>query len=202
MRAMIVYESMFGNTRVIADAIAKGLEPVGIVVVVPVPEAGRELLVDTDLLVVGGPTHFHGMSSARTRKWAGAIARNPRSDLVLDRDAQGPGVRDWLGSLGQGHTRVAVFDTRRKGPAILWGRASKGIGRTLRRHGFQMVSKPESFFVTVDNHLKRGGKSEPNNGANDSPRELWRTAPQVRTVRDNRQHPRRRDGRSEDSYSR
>jgi hypothetical protein len=129
---------------------------VGIVVVVPVPEAGRELLVDTDLLVVGGPTHFHGMSRARTRKWAGAIARNPRSDLVLDRDAQGPGVRDWLGSLGQGHTRVAVFDTRRKGPAILWGRASKGIGRTLRRHGFQMVSKPESFFVTVDNHLKRG----------------------------------------------
>jgi hypothetical protein len=129
---------------------------VGIVVVVPVPEAGRELLVDADLLVVGGPTHFHGMSRARTRKWAGAIARNPRSDLVLDRDAQGPGVRDWLGSLGQGHTRVAVFDTRRKGPAILWGRASKGIGRTLRRHGFQMVSKPESFFVTVDNHLKRG----------------------------------------------
>jgi hypothetical protein len=51
---------------------------------------------------------------------------------------------------------VAVFDTRRKGPAVRWGRASKGIGRTLRAHGFEMVSKPESFFVTVDNHLKRG----------------------------------------------
>jgi len=156
MRALIVYESMFGNTRVIADAIAKGLEPVGIVVVVPVTEAGHELLADADLLVVGGPTHFHGMSRARTRKWARAIAHNPKNDLVLDSDAEGPGVRDWLGSLGQGHTKVAVFDTRRRGLAVLWGRASKKIGRTLRRRGFQMVSKPESFFVTVDNHLIGG----------------------------------------------
>ena len=32
----IVYESMFGNTHVIADAIAKGLESLDNVVVVPV----------------------------------------------------------------------------------------------------------------------------------------------------------------------
>jgi hypothetical protein len=156
MRAMIVYESMFGNTHVIADAIGKGLETAGVVFVVPVSEAGREPLGDVDLLVVGGPTHFHGMSRTRTRKWAIAIARNPKSHLVLDPGAQGAGVRDWLGSLGQGHTNVAVFDTRRKGPAVLWGRASKGIGRTLRAHGFEMVSKPKSFFVTKDHHLKRG----------------------------------------------
>ena len=156
MRAMIVYESMFGNTRVIADAIAKGLEPVGIVVVVPVPEAGREMLVDADLLVVGGPTHFHGMSRTRTRKWANATAQKPKNDLVLDRDAQGPGVRDWLRSLGHGHTKFAAFDTRFKGPAVLRGRASRLISRKLRRHGFEMVAKPESFFVTLQNHLEPG----------------------------------------------
>jgi hypothetical protein len=117
MRAVIVCESMFGNTHAIADAIGKGLEPMHEVVVVPLAEAGRERLGDADLLVVGGPTHFHGMSRTRTRKWAGATAQKPSNDLVLDRDAEGPGVRDWLKSLGHGHTRVAAFDTRFNGPA-------------------------------------------------------------------------------------
>jgi hypothetical protein len=160
MRAVVVYESMFGNTHAIADAIGKGigqgLEPVDNVVVVPVVEAGRERLGDADLLVVGGPTHFHGMSRARTRTWATATAQHPKNDLVLDGDAQGPGVRDWLRSLGQGHTKVAAFDTRFKGPAVLRGRASRAISRKLRRHGFEVVAKPESFFVTLKNHLEPG----------------------------------------------
>ena len=103
---------------------------------------------------MGGPTHFHGMSRTRTRKWAVATAQKPKNDLVLDRDAQGPGMRDWLRSLGDGHTKVAAFDTRFKGPAILRGRASKVISRKLRRHGFEMVAKPESFFVSLENHLE------------------------------------------------
>ncbi len=160
MRAVVVYESMFGNTHAIADAIGKGLgqglEPVDNVVVVPVAEASRERLGDADLLVVGGPTHFHGMSRTGTRKGAGATARNPKNDLVLDRDAQGPGVRDWLRSLGHGHTKVAAFDTRYKGPAVLRGSASKPMGRKLRKHGFEMVATPESFFVTLKNHLQPG----------------------------------------------
>ena len=88
MRAVVVYESMFGNTHAIADAIGKGLgqglEPADNVVVVPVVEAGRDGSGYADLLVVGGPTHFHGMSRARTRKWAGATAQKPKNDLVLD----------------------------------------------------------------------------------------------------------------------
>ena len=140
MRAMVVYESMFGNTHAIADAIGKGLEPLDNVVVVPVDEAGRERLGDADLLVVGGPTHFHGMSRTRTRKWAASTARKPKSDLVLDRDAQGPGVRDWLRSLDHGHTKSAAFDTRFKGPAALRRRASRPISRKLRNHAFEMVA--------------------------------------------------------------
>jgi hypothetical protein len=158
MRAVVVYESMFGNTHAIADAIGKGigqgLEPVDNVVVVPVVDAGREQLGDADLLVVGAPTHFHGMSRTRTRKWAAATAQKPKNDLVLDRDAQGPGVSDWLTSLGHGHTKFAAFDTRFKGPAVLRGRASRVINRKLRRHGFEVVAKPESFFVTLQNHLE------------------------------------------------
>ena len=113
MWAVIVYESMFGNTHAIADAVGKGLEPMLEVVVVPLAEAGGERLGDADLLVVGGPTHFHGMSRRGTRKWAAATAQKPGNDLVLDRDADGPGVRDWLVSLGHGDTKVGVaFDTR------------------------------------------------------------------------------------------
>ena len=156
MRVVIVYESMFGNTHAIADAIGKGLEPMLEVVVVPPAEAGRERLGDADLLVVGGPTHFHGMSRIRTRKWAAATAQNPKNDLVLDRDAQGPGVRDWLTSLGHGQTKVAAFDTRFNGAALLRGRASKAISRKLRKRGFEVVAKPESFFVTLKNHLEPG----------------------------------------------
>jgi hypothetical protein len=96
------------------------------------------------------------MSRTRTRKWAAATAQNPKNDLVLDRDAQGPGVRDWLTSLGHGHTKFAAFDTRFKGPAVLRGRASRPISRKLRRHGFEMAAKPESFFVTLQNHLEPG----------------------------------------------
>ena len=156
VRAVIIYESMFGNTHTIADAIAKGLESLDDVVVVPVGEAGRGRLGDADLLVVGGPTHFHGMSRPRTRKWAAATAQKPKNDLVLDRDAQGPAVRDWLRSLGHGHTKFACFDTRFKGPAVLRGRASRPISRKLQRHGFDMVAKPESFFVALENHLEPG----------------------------------------------
>ena len=156
MRAVIVYESLFGNTHAIADAVAKGLEPMLEVVVVPLAEAGRERLSDADLLVVGGPTHFHGMSRTYTRKWAAATAQKPSNDLVLDRDADGPGVRDWLTSLGHGDTKVAAFDTRFTGPAGLRGRASRIISRRLRHHGLDVIAKPESFFVNLKNHLEPG----------------------------------------------
>ena len=156
MAAVIVYESMFGNTHAIAHAVGKGLEPMLEVVVVALAEAGRERLGDADVLVVGGPTHFHGMSRPRTRRWAAATARKPSNDLVLDRDAEGPGLRDWFTSLGDGHTKVAAFDTRFSGSAVLRGRASKAISRKLRKHGFDVVTKPESFFVTLKNHLEPG----------------------------------------------
>jgi len=156
VRAVIVYESMFGNTHAIADAVGKSLEPMLEVVVVPLAEAGRERLGDADLLVVGGPTHFHGMSRSSSRKWAAGMAQKPGNDLVLDRDAEGPGVRDWLASLGNGDTKVAAFDTRFNGLAGFTGRASKAISRKLRKRGFEVVAKPESFLVDSKHHLQPG----------------------------------------------
>src|SRR4029077_19471920 len=49
MRAVIVYESMYGNTHRIADAIAKGMKPGNEVTVIPVSTVTRELLNGADL---------------------------------------------------------------------------------------------------------------------------------------------------------
>src|SRR6186997_3449161 len=70
MKAVVVYESMYGNTHQIASAIGEGLRSVAEVVVVPVGEADAELVKSADVVVVGGPTHAHGMSHAGTRKGA------------------------------------------------------------------------------------------------------------------------------------
>ena len=66
MRAVIVYESMFGSTRKVAEAIAEGLADCAEVSVVPVTSADARILDGADLVVVGGPTHTHGMSRPGT----------------------------------------------------------------------------------------------------------------------------------------
>src|SRR5260370_12792470 len=68
MRAIVVYESLFGRTREVAEAVAEGLQaaaPGAAVDCRPVVDAGPAL-GQVDLLVVGGPPHFLGMSSQRS----------------------------------------------------------------------------------------------------------------------------------------
>ena len=67
-----------------------------------------------DLVVVGGPTHVHGMSSQRSRAGAEDMAAKD-DDLDLDPDAYGDGLRDWFEQLADdaGADRLAAaFDTR------------------------------------------------------------------------------------------
>ena len=153
MRAVVVYESMYGNTHLVADAIGAGLKTAFDVTVVPVAQASQTVLARADLVVVGGPTHAHGMSRAATRKAAVEGADKPDSLLELDPDAPGPGLREWFGSLGRYPAKAAAFDTRLHGPAAMTGQASKGVARLLRAHGFDVIAKPASFLVTKDNRL-------------------------------------------------
>lgn len=153
MKAVVVYESMYGNTHVVADAIGRGLAASGEVVVVPVAEAAPALVGEADLVVVGGPTHAHGMSRPSTRQAAVDQAKaNP-----IDPAASGPGVREWLETMPPIAASAAAFDTRAGvAPALLTGRASKGIAKQLHQHGFGQVVEPESFLVDKDNHLEPG----------------------------------------------
>lgn len=153
MRAVVVYESMYGNTHLIADAIGAGLKPAFEVRVVPVSQAGPAVLADADLIVVGGPTHAHGMSRAATRKAAVQAADKPVSPLKVEPDPLSTGLREWFGSLDHYPVKAAAFDTRLHGPAALTGRASKGLTRLLRAHAFDVVAEPESFLVTKQDRL-------------------------------------------------
>ena len=154
MKAVVIYESMYGNTHLIANAIGRGLSETADVVVIPVGEAEPSILDDADLVVVGGPTHVHGVSRPRTRKAAVAAADKPESDLVVEPDAAGPGLRDWFATLEWTSGRAAAFDTRVHAPAVVTGRASKGITRMLRHHGITVVADPESFLVTKKDYLE------------------------------------------------
>jgi hypothetical protein len=161
MNTLVVYESMYGNTHAIATAIAEGIRPSGHVRVIPVGDATAELVASADLVVVGGPTHARGMSTAGSRKSAVTDAAKPddRSQVTLDPAATGSGVREWLETLGLqagSGKRAAAFDTRAQGPALLTGRASSGIARGLRDMGFQLVAEPESFLVDMHQRLVAG----------------------------------------------
>ena len=147
MRGLVIYESMYGNTHLIADAIAKGLNLSEGVEVLPVAHADQSMLERVDLVVVGGPTHVHGMSRESTRKSALEAARKPGSPLMADPDAADVGLRDWFESLGVIEAKGAAFDTRVSAPIAITGHAAKGIAKLLRHHGLDLIAEPESFLV-------------------------------------------------------
>jgi len=95
MRALVVYESMFGNTEAIAGAIAVGLPEHVDVETVEVGTAPSVIGDDLDLIVVGGPTHAFGMSRPGTRKSAATQTNRP---LV----SAGTGLREWFADLEAG----------------------------------------------------------------------------------------------------
>ena len=153
MKALVVYESMYGNTAAVGDAIASSLRARGLdVEVAPVTKVDPGAMDDVDLLVVGGPTHVHGMSRSSTRKTAAEDEKNTFSEPTLE-----PGLREWLKQLPTGTSRLAAaFDTRIDKPVIFTGTAAKGIGRRLEDHGFRLIVKPECFLVSTQNRLLEG----------------------------------------------
>lgn len=142
MRALVVYESIYGNTQAVAKAIAGGLSATMEVELVEVGAAPRVVGEDVDLLVVGGPTHGHGMTRPDSR----ASAAGKAGDRLVSR---GTGIREWLDSLQVGSARpaAAAFDTRIKGPELLWGSAAKAADKELRRLGLRAAVPPVSFLI-------------------------------------------------------
>jgi hypothetical protein len=145
MDALVVVESVFGNTRSIAEAVAEGLGPrshARVVDVARFDSAAPGALDGIDLLVVGGPTHAFGMTRAATRRSAAEQAGE--GAVPAER-----GLREWLAALPRAERGrlAATFDTRMDRPRMP-GSAAAGAARRLRGLGYRMVTGPASFRVT------------------------------------------------------
>src|SRR5258706_498153 len=81
MKAVVIYESMYGNTHRIASAIAAGFRRHGEAVVVPVRDADAALVASADLAVVGGPTHAKGIEH-KLRHHGATLICEPESFFV------------------------------------------------------------------------------------------------------------------------
>ncbi|GLW57433.1 flavodoxin domain-containing protein [Kitasatospora phosalacinea] len=151
MRAVIVYESSYGNTGQVAAAIADGVrqaDPDAEVRCLPVAGAGT--VGDVDLLVVGGPTHMRGMSTRLSRALA-AKAGAP---------GHGSGLRSWLRTLPDGGpgARAAAFDTRAGVKHA--GAAADGIAARLTEHHWDLAAEPAGFLVEDTGGPLRTGETD------------------------------------------
>jgi hypothetical protein len=145
IRALVVYESMFGGTHRLAEAIAEGMRTRVDVSLVGVGEGASR--VESDLLIVGAPTHAGGLSSPDTRDEAVEWSADPERHLVLDRGARGIGIREWLDDLQKPIPFFAAFDTRANAARIMTGSAATHIDRKLRKLGGIALVDSTSFLV-------------------------------------------------------
>ena len=151
MKTLLVYESMWGNTKQVAETVAHALG--GDVTVVEVEAAPPAIPPDVDLVVVGGPTHAFSMSRASTRHDAetkGAGTGHAEA-----------GIREWLSALTASDTPFATFDTRVGSVRHLPGSAAKAAAKEVRRHHLGRLVDTQSFYVAdmagplLDGELER-----------------------------------------------
>ena len=157
MRIAVIFESMFGETRRVASAIAEGLAPFGVITLANVNYAGAaDAAEHADLLVIGGPTHVHGMSRVGTRAEACNWANDAARHLTLEPLAPGIGVREWMDTLKSVPRVYAAFDTRMDSARILTGAASGGVSYRLTQRGAHPLQTAASFLVSKKGQLDDG----------------------------------------------
>jgi len=162
MRALVVFESMFGNTKEIAEAVAAGLAERMDVELVEVGVAPTTLAGDVGLLVVGGPTHVMGMSRPSTRQDAARQLAGAAEDAAAAKEvvSKGVGIREWLTGvdLGRPAPAVAVFDTKLRSP--LPGSAAPKAARLLRRRGARVVDRRSFYVLGTPGPLRDGERDQ------------------------------------------
>ena len=127
MRALVIYDSVYGNTERIAQAIGSVL---GERADVHLARVGQDEVVhphrqwnEFGLVVMGGPIHRVSLSAAMRALLKGIPKRALRG------------------------ASVAVFETCYRDPAWQRGAAARKMGRKARKFGGRLVVEAESFFV-------------------------------------------------------
>ncbi|HSQ22615.1 MAG TPA: flavodoxin [Coriobacteriia bacterium] len=139
MRAVVVYESLWGNTAAIARAIAEGIGEGARAL--PTDGATHEVMEEADLVVAGSPLLGFALPTDTMRRTIGTDPKHRDHPADLDH----PSMRSWLEGLPASSGGYATFETR-----IWWspGSAAKRIGKSLARAGYRQVAPPEKFLVT------------------------------------------------------
>ena len=123
MKALIVYDSVYGNTEKIAESIGGAVT--GDVKVLNVSQVNLSELESLDLFIVGSPTQG-GRAS--------------------------PAIRDFLKELPKSaikNVNVAAFDTRLTTRWVkIFGYAAGKIASNLKKKGGVLVLPAEAFYVT------------------------------------------------------
>lgn len=132
MKVLVVYDSVYGNTEKIAEAIGEAVA--GDVKVLRVNEANPGELAGIDLLIAGAPTQGGRPSRA---------------------------MQDFLKRVDENSIKgmdVASFDTRISAKWVgIFGYAAGKIARNLQKKGGNLIVNPEPFFVEgTEGPLKEG----------------------------------------------
>jgi flavodoxin len=143
-RALVVYESVFGDARTIAQAIAAGMSASLPAEAVAATEAPDEIGSDVAMLVVGGPNHALGMPRPSTRE--GAVKQYGADIADI-----GAGLHEWLDGMRVTTSGVvaAAFDTRGSGHPLLtkMDHAARTEEKLLGKLGATVIAPAEHFFV-------------------------------------------------------
>jgi len=134
VRSLVVYDSQFGNTKLIAEGIGAALEVSGRVLVMHCSDVQPGDLMGINRLIVGSPTQQLTATST-VLNWIKTIPRNGLKGI-----------------------KAAAFDTRFTEEKIkqtkflpffvrIFGYGAKSISDRLEKKGAQIVFPPEGFFV-------------------------------------------------------
>lgn len=137
MNVQVIFDSQFGNTKQLAQAISGKLAEGAYVKMTAADQISWQSLAGVDLLVMGSPT----------QRW--------RPTRV---------VKMFLEEIPKGSLEgiaMAAFDTRLRRPRLVTGSAAKSIAKKLQKNGGKLLLPPESFLVMgmkgplVDGEIER-----------------------------------------------
>ena len=137
MKAVVVYESHWGNTATVARAVAEGLGHGARALTTD--EATGSLMDGVDLIVCGAPVIAFSLAGGNARKQIAGDTKAPTPP-----DVSHPLMREWLDALPPGVGSAAAFETR-----IWWSpRGATGtIESKLKKAGYAKLAKGERFIV-------------------------------------------------------
>ena len=145
MKVIVIYDSVFGNTRQIAEAIADGLGVKAEVKLISIKENSNPNISGDELLVIGSPTR-----GFRPTEEIGKYLKEINSQTI-------PNIN------------YATFDTRFKEEEVsrfvrfvikTGGYAAVRMHKVLRDKGAQPVTEPIGFYVKTENGPLREGEIE------------------------------------------